>query len=627
MCGIAGLYSNKPVTDPGLLLEMRDTLVHRGPDDAGVWWSPDKRVGLAHRRLSIIDLTEAGHQPMSDPSGSVRIVYNGEIYNFQDLREELADNGCSFVSHSDTEVLLQAYRRWGTDCLQHLNGAFAFALYDSAEELLFLARDRAGEKPLFYSWERGEFRFASEMKALMADPALPRRVSLEALDLYLAYGYVPGERCILEHVHKLAPAQAMKLSLRSGELQVWQYWHLPGPEGAGTVSEDELTGQLQQLLQDAVQRQMVADVPVGVLLSGGLDSSLVTALATASSARQVKTFTVTFPGHGAYDEGPYARLTAKHFGTDHTELVAQPATVDLLPELARQFDEPVADSSIVPTYLVSKLIREHCTVALGGDGGDELFGGYPTYNWIFRHERIRRLAPAAVRNLLSAGAKYFLPTGFKGRNFIVGCGGSLPNCMANFNLRFDEALRLQLLPALAARYRGTFPGLSPERYKAGMWQNIHGLPGEAMALDFKTYLPDDILVKVDRSSMMNSLEVRAPFLDYRVIDFAFRRVPNSLRADRSRRKILLRKLGERLLPPLLDTKRKQGFVMPLGSWFKGEWGSGLRGILLDSAGSFFDRKTVERLWQGQENGLNNTERLFSIAMLELWRQQYKIELP
>lgn len=624
MCGIVGIYSKSPISDRGLLARMRDTLAHRGPDDAGLWWSQDRCLGLAHRRLSIIDLSPAGHQPMADQTGRLQIVFNGEIYNYQDLRRELESRGHTFRSQSDTEVLLEAYREWGTDCLPHLNGMFAFCIYDHSEECLFLARDRAGEKPLFYTYNSERFTFASELKALMADPAFSKKVDLDALEFYLAYGYVPGELCLLAGVHKLPPAHAMKFSLRTHDLKVWQYWQLPYPEDRVTATTEELTEELKHLLKDAVRRQMVADVPVGILLSGGVDSSLVTAAATSVSPGKVQTFTITFPDYIEYDEGPYARLVAEHFGTEHTELVAEPATVELLPLLARQYDEPMADSSMVPTYLVSKLIRQHCTVALGGDGGDELFGGYPAYHWTFKQELVRTFFPAFLRNAISIAAEKILPVGLKGRTYLMGCSGGLPQAMAHFNLFYDVTVRQRLVPALRGRPQDLIG--SPEQYKIGRCQTERGLPGMAMSLDFQTYLPDDILVKVDRASMLNSLEVRAPFLDYRIIEFAFRKVPNVLRVNHSQRKILLRHLGSRLLPSSLDLHRKQGFMLPLSDWLKGNWGRYMMDVLFGADDSIFDNKMVRRLWKGQECRFHNTERLFALVMFELWRKNYKVNL-
>src|SRR5687768_4730940 len=418
MCGFVGIASAHSEVDTSTLVRMRDTLEHRGPDAAGVWRSPDGGVGLAHRRLSIIDLSAAAVQPMADGADTLRIVYNGEIYNYRALSHELVRRGNRFRTASDTEVILEAYSAWGIDCVSQLRGMFAFALYDIPNRRLFLARDRAGEKPLFYWHARGQLQFASELKALLLHPDTPRTIDREALELYLACGYVPGTRSMLQGVHKLPPAHALTYDLASDRLEVWKYWTLPEPRPAPADAET-LTRELEELLDDAVRGQLIADVPIGILLSGGVDSSLITAMAARASAEPVRTFTVSFPGHGRYDEAPHARLIADHFGTTHTQIRAEPATVELLPKLAAKYDDPLADSSMVPTYLVSRAIRESATVALGGDGGDELFGGYEPYRWIVQQESVRQLVPAGVRHGIGTAVEQLLPVGFKGRNYVL----------------------------------------------------------------------------------------------------------------------------------------------------------------------------------------------------------------
>lgn len=534
MCGFVGIASKVPLQRVDQLLTMRDTMIHRGPDDAGVFLSQDGRIGLAHRRLAIIDLSPGGHQPMTDIAGEIVIVFNGEIYNYRELRRELEDRGHRFRTVSDTEVLIEAYRAWGEDCLAHLNGMFSFCLCDQKNQRLFLARDRAGEKPLFYEYGNGRFVFASELKALMADPEQPRRLDLNGLEFYLTYGHIPGSYCILKDVHKLPPAHAMTVDFNLSELRVWQYWHVPPPCLDHAVSTDLLLEELEEVLRDTVKRQLVADVQVGVLLSGGVDSSLVTALAASTSSKPLRTFTIAFPGYGPYDEGPYARIVADHFGTEHNELVAKPASIELLPTLAKQYDEPMCDSSMVPTYLLSRLIRQHCTVAVGGDGGDELFGGYYNYEWLLYQDLIRRFVPRSFRQAVKAAALR-LPVGFRGRNGLLGLGGGLADAMAASGLFFDARTRQCLLnPLKEKRDLITIP----EAYKAGLCDLKREVPGFGMVADFRMYLPDDILVKVDRASMLNSLEVRAPLLDYRIIEFAFGRVPNHLRVTTKGRKIL-----------------------------------------------------------------------------------------
>jgi len=628
MCGIVGIAKARERADLALVESMRDTMTHRGPDDRGSWSSPDGRVAFGHRRLAIIDLSPKGHQPMLSRDGKVCITFNGEIFNYLDLRDELRRLGHSFDSESDTEVLIEAYAEWGAEALKHLNGQFAFAMYDDARKRLFVARDRAGEKPMFYRHQNGTFAFASELKALMADPSLQRRVDLQSLNHYLAFGYVPGERCMLDGVQKLPQGNALTYDLENDAVDVWPYWQLPQPSSNGEVvpveRADALVDELHELLKDAVRRQMIADVPVGILLSGGVDSSLVTAMAAEVSSRPVKTFTVSFPGHGVYDEAEHARLVAKHFGTDHSELVGEAGTVDLLPQLAAQYDEPMADSSMLPTYLVSKLIRRDATVALCGDGGDELFGGYMHHAWVQKQQRMRAWFPRPLRRVAGAAASALMPVGMRGRNWIVGFTSDLQESIAHVNIYFDSNARARMLAPIWRSLGGA--ALAPEVGKVALCDRELSPLQQTTRVDFMTYLPDDILVKVDRASMLTSLEVRAPFLDYRIIEFAYGRVPDSLRATDSGRKLLLRRLAQRVLPPEFDAVRKQGFSIPLGSWFKGEWGATIESILSEADLALFDRKAIGDLIAGQRRGLSNTHRLYALTMFELWRRTYAVSV-
>lgn len=622
MCGIVGAAASAGGLE-GLPLEVQcDAMSHRGPDQRGLWWSGDRRVGLAHRRLSILDLSERGTQPMTSADGTVTIVLNGEIYNHKDLRARLQRLGHRFRSGTDTEVLLAAYHSWGRDCLAQLRGMFAFAIHDAEASVVFLARDRAGEKPLFYHHAQGRLSFASELKALLLDSSIPRRLDIDGLHEYLAYGYVAGGRSILHGVRKLPAGHAAVYDLETDSLRVDPYWQLPSA-APGEEDDEALADQLEGLLSEAVQEQLVADVPVGVLLSGGLDSSIVTALAARLSSSPVRTFTISFPGHGSYDEAPHAQLVADYLGTRHTRLDAEPATVDLLPTLARQYDEPLADSSMIPTYLVSQRIREHATVALGGDGADELFGGYPHYNWLHWQDRLRRGIPRVVRRGVSE-ASLRLPTGMRGRNHLVGLRGDAAEGLSRINLYFDELQRSRLLSPLgdrAARIE------TPEARRGAAVSPAQTLLQQATRLDFQQYLADDILTKVDRASMLCSLEVRAPFLDHRVINFAFGRLPDRLRATARFRKILLRKVGSRLLPQALDLRRKQGFSIPLHHWFKGQWGEYMREVLREAPVTLFDQNAIESLFRQQEKGRANGQRLFSLTMLELWRREYGVGSP
>jgi asparagine synthase (glutamine-hydrolysing) len=624
MCGIVGSVAVRGGLSLDAVIAMRDTLRHRGPDDEGAWCSADRRVALGHRRLAIIDLSAAGRQPMADAANDLQVVFNGEIYNYRELRRELEDLGHRFRTATDTEVILEAYREWDLDCLRRLNGMFAFGLYDSRVERLLLARDPAGEKPLFYRASGESIHFASELKALFSDAACPRVMDLEALEHYLAFGYVPGRNCLVHGIDKLTQGHALSFELRSGDLHTWPYWTLPvAASNSSTASDEDLIDRAERLLADSVRSRMIADVPVGVMLSGGVDSSLVTAMAARASSQPIKTFTVTFPGHGAFDEGPFARMVARYFGTEHVELVAEPATVDLLPTLARQYDEPIADSSMVPTYLVSRLIRREATVALGGDGGDELFGGYPHHSWVQQQARTGAWMPKPLRDVARAATTTLIPVGIKGRNYLLGLTAEAPANLVQFNIMFDADARRRLLRPV----RGdAAPNDAPEQYKAALCRPDESVLRQITALDFQTYLVDDILVKVDRASMLCALEVRAPFLDPKLISFAFEQVPDRLRANARERKILLRRLAQRLLPSSLDLTRKQGFALPLSNWFKGDWGRVLKDVL-SGPGALFDQQTVSQLLKGQHFGFANTHRLFALGMIELWRREYRIEIP
>lgn len=620
MCGLVGIASASPSSDRTWLRSARDTLIHRGPDDAGEWWSQDGRVGLAHRRLSIIDLSPGGHQPMHMEACGLTVIFNGEIYNFRDLRTDLEQRGYKFRSHSDTEVLLAAYDAWGTECLARLNGMFAFAVYSAHAQTLFLARDRVGEKPLFYRLSNGTLHFASELKALMADRSLPRCIDSQALDCYLAMGFVPSDRCILQGFNKLPPAHALIFDLTEGTARRWQYWHMPEADGQsvnGVSGEAQLLDELETLLEDAVARQMVADVPVGVMLSGGVDSSLVTAMAVRHSSK-VCTFTIGFPGHGALDESDYARLIARHFGTTHTELVAEPSTADLIPLLAGQFDEPMVDSSMIPTYMVSKLVRQHCTVALGGDGGDELFGGYGHYSRLLWMQRHCGRIPHSLRQLLALAAERVLPVGLKGRNWLQGFDVDLRQGLPLIASCFDATTRRKLLSQYASH------AIVAETIRSSRVPSEADLLQRATRMDFTDYLAEDILVKVDRASMLNSLEARAPFLDYRLIEFAFGKVPTHLKATPQEKKILLKRLAKRVLPTEFDRHRKQGFSIPLAHWLKAGPFRELFWDVLSDPECLFDRRTVRSLMKGQDRGCSNGERLFALVQFELWRRKYDV---
>lgn len=617
MCGLVGVCSSRGPLDLDWISKGGASISHRGPNAAGEWRSEDRRVGMAHQRLSIVDLSVAGCQPMHNLELGLTVVFNGEIYNHRQLRREFVELGYHFRSNSDTEVLLAAFSIWGRECVSRLTGMFVFAIYDDNSKKLFVARDRAGEKPLFYHHFEGVFRFGSELKSLLVDEDLSRELDMSALNQYLAMGYTSGEHSMVKGFNKLLPAHALEFNLHSNDLTIWRYWspeHSQVASNIITFNEQDTLDQLEVLLSDSVSQQLEADVPTGVLLSGGLDSSVIVALAAKSLERPVETFTVGFQGDKAHDESEHALLIANHFNTNHHLLNANPKdVVDIMKRLAYQFDDPIADSSMIPTFMVSNLVSKHCSVVLGGDGGDELFGGYSHYSHMLKMEKYFGHVPNLITNIISHGAKKILPAGFKGRSFLQRI-----NVNKRYSPYFDSHLRFKLLP-------------NNECFKsivmAGEGEKVGGsdLIYQASLADFENYLPNDILVKVDRASMVNSLEVRAPFLDHRVIEFAFNKVPSSEKVRGNDKKILLKKLAMRLLPDKFDYSRKQGFSMPTKRWLeKGPFRELVWSVLTDDQ-CMFDRKVINKLLVNQDRGYSNSERLFALTIFEMWRSSYKIK--
>jgi asparagine synthase (glutamine-hydrolysing) len=626
MCGIVGVISRSGAIDASLLDRQRDSMMHRGPDSCGSWISADARVAFGHRRLAIIDLSPGGHQPMVDPDTGNAICFNGEIYNFVALREQLMERGHTFRTRSDTEVILAAYREWNFDCVMQLSGMFAFALYDNARQQVLLARDRAGEKPLFYATASdGQLVFGSEVKALLLHPKVSRAASRHSLNEYFAYGYVTGENTMLKDVKRIMPGGRCVYDLNTGTSRFDRYWTLPEPScDVGEIPTQErserLVDELHALLRSSIEQQLVADVPVGVLLSGGVDSSIVSAIAAEVSQSKVRTYTARFPGNAQFDEGPFARMVAQHIGSEHIELEAKPATEDLLRRLAAQYDDPVADSSMIPTFLVTSEIRKHATVALGGDGGDELFGGYHRHPLQLRQEALRTRIPLPARQLVGAVAEKVRP-GIRGRNFLLSLAGDAGTSIASAGRIFRDDERVLLSSAL--RTLTAFELTAPERIRMTMGAARHGILQRSTGVDFSTYMVDDVLVKVDRASMLTSLEVRAPFLDPRVIEFAFSRVPDALRATKHDRKILLRRLGARLLPAALDLKRKQGFSIPVDDWFRGTWNELLQAEE-EHESILVDREAIRSYGRQLTDGRSVGDRLFSLIILRLWERAYSI---
>jgi asparagine synthase (glutamine-hydrolysing) len=611
MCGIYGLIRRYNTIDLKHLTRQRDLLKHRGPSDSGTWVSSDGRIGLAHRRLSILDLTAAGHQPMTSQDGRFVIVFNGEIYNHHELRQELRELGHVFYTGADTEVLLCAYIAWGEEFLVRLNGMFAFSIHDRGTAhvppTLFMARDRAGKKPLYYFLDKNHLEFASELKAIYHRTG----ISLSALNFYLALGYVPGDHCILEGVKKLPPAHAAKLDLSTFDFRVWRYWSLPPNRPEQGVDGESLADEAGKLIEDATRLRLQADVPVGVLLSGGLDSSLIVAAAAHVSSAPVRTFTVSLPG-SPLDESVHAKQVSHHFGTEHHEIALENSGLDVLDEIAQFIDEPIADSSLIPTFLVSKLTRQHVTVALGGDGGDELFGGYKDYSTsLVDQYRFGWLPQSALS--IAATASSFLPAGIRGRNRIASMKCGPLQQMIWGRPYFDKALRQRILSRDACAELGQELD-APERFLLGLYDTGFDPIDRMTRTHFGSILPDDFLVKVDRMSMAVSLEMRAPLLDYRLVEFAFGRIPSEWKVNGGDTRRVQKILASKWLPSELDIKRKQGFSIPFEEWLRGLGEKKLRQYFTSLPESI-NHIELENLIKGLGRGRTNGARLFALMML------------
>jgi asparagine synthase (glutamine-hydrolysing) len=623
MCAIIGCVLNLKSNSKNYfkwLTEGLDLMAHRGPDHKGIWWSDNDQVGLGHRRLSIIDLSSLGKQPMENSIKNLTIVFNGEIYNYKELRHTLIEKGHHFNSLTDTEVILNAYQEWGTDCLCKISGMFAFAILDKKNHIFFCARDRAGEKPFFYSFLNNNFFFASELKVFLKSNLFSKKINHQAMDCYLAYGYIPGELCIAEDIKKLPPAHALIFDINKKIVKIWKYWELSKFKISKNVDKNinELINEFEILLEDTVKKQMVADVPVGVLLSGGIDSSLIATMA-ARTSQKVKTFTVGFEKYKEVDERNYARIIANYLGTEHLEIEAGDISLDLLKKLAYQYDEPVADSSILPTYLLSSLVKKHCTVALGGDGGDELFGGYKHYDKLLWRNKYSKWLPKSLRKLTSKISHDLLPIGFRGRNWLQSLASDINLKLPLIPTFFDSKTRRDLVrnSSWITNAENIFQDRVPK--------DIDFL--ERMTrMDFENYLPEDILVKVDRASMLNSLEIRSPLLDQKIIEFAFGKVSSSLKTNTQERKIFLKKLTKKILPAEFNQQRKQGFAIPLFNWLQsGTWRNFFEEILFNEH-CIFEKKIIDKLFYGLDRGYSNSERLFSLVLFEIWRREYKMVL-
>ncbi len=628
MCGICGYVyrQSKGCPDLSKLKWSNETLRHRGPDDRGMVVLDNAALGMS--RLSVIDLT-TGHQPMANEDKTCWIVHNGEIYNFLELRQELEALGHSFRTRSDTEVILHGYREWGPDCVPRLRGMFAFAIHDGKSEKrggsdrLFLARDRVGKKPLYYYRDADRFVFASEIKAILAHPGVPCRINRRVIPLFLAYGYVPAPHTIFEDIHELPPGHI--LIVKNGDITVREYWdvnypHVPEPR----VSVPETIEQLRNLFQEAVQLRLISDVPLGAFLSGGLDSTAVVACMARLTDQPVKTFAIGFADDPSFNELDHARKAARAYGTDHHEFVIRPDAIDLLPKLVWHYDQPFADSSAIPTYLVSKLTKEHVTVALTGDGGDELFAGYERFaaarlaEVYCRTPKVVQAGLALLMNTLPESTRY---DGFvrRARRFLE----YAPLPLARRYLGWVGIFDLDFIGELLAYQSDS----SPTSHFQSYFDRVEDVDpiGQLLYVNAKTYLPGDLLVKTDRMSMANSLEARCPFLDHTLLEFAAQ-IPSRLKLRGLTTKYILKEATKGFVPQEIINRRKHGFGVPVGRWFRTDLREYVREMVLSPQAvkrGYFKKETLERLIGEHQSGKrDHGHRLWTLLTFEMWHRMF-----
>jgi len=612
MCGIAGYINLEGYRDARLIDAMCQVIRHRGPDEQGTWVG--EGVALGMRRLSIIDLA-GGHQPIFNEDESILVVFNGEIYNYRELQVTLRACGHQFRTDSDTEVIVHAYEEYGDECVKHLRGMFTFALWDRKRQRLLAARDRFGKKPLNYYWDGQQLIFGSEIKSIL-EAGIPREINHQALDEYLTYRYVPSPKTLFKDVMKVPPAHI--LVYEDGQVHTSRYWELSYEP---TCNDDEETAaeRTLALLKDAVQVRLMSEVPLGAFLSGGVDSSVVVALMSELMEQPVKTFSIGFE-EDDYSELPYARQVAQRFGTDHHEFLVKPDLIAVLPQLVWAFDEPFADSSMLPTYYVSKLAREHVTVVLSGDGGDEIFSGYQHYA---REYAIGRIPPF-IQRLVGYGSQ-FMPDGMRGKRRLHDLLKDYGTRSIQANMILSEVARATMYsPEYFANVRdfNPFEPVLNEYRKA----QHRDMATRMQFVDARVYLPDDIMVKVDKASMLNSIETRAPLLDQYLAEYVTSLSPR-VRMRNGTLKYLLKKVAADLLPPDILTRRKQGFAAPITNWFSGDLANFAR-ELLDSPRArqrnIFNPEFISMLLQPESSKklANYGSAIWSQLCLELWFQTY-----
>ena len=632
MCGIAGFIDYKNNSSAEILRQCADTLKHRGPDGSGYEFleTGNCQVGLGHRRLSIIDLTNAAGQPMWYKNYC--IIFNGEIYNYEEIKSELRATGHEFVAHSDTEVILHAWEQWGTAMLQKFIGMFSFAIYDKEQHKLFACRDRTGVKPFLYSWHDGLFLFASELKAIAAHPAFEKQINIDAAAAFMQYGYVPTPHCIFQNTCKLKPGHYLEFDIASATFHITQYWNVYDAynKPALNISLPDAIDQTEKILSDAFQYRMVADVPVGVFLSGGYDSTCVTALLQKNNTEKIKTFTIGVPDAGL-NEAPYAKEIAAKLGTDHTEYYCtEKEALDIIPELSFHYDEPFADSSAIPTMLVSRIAREKVTVALSADGGDEIFAGYNRYDYVMKYGKKLQSMPAFMRKGFAAlmneipansipvlNKKYLFHSRYeKIKSFLK--NPSEQNILMSLVQHMDAADISKLFKNKTQKVHTSFESeeLKPEFFST--------LPF-IMAIDYQTYLPDDILQKVDRATMSASLEGREPFLDHRIIEWAAQ-LPMEYKYNKGNKKFIIKEIVHKYIAAETMNRPKMGFGIPVATWLSGP----LRPLVdqyFDASfvknQNIFNYDEINSLKNAFYNGkLEKAEKIWFILMFQMWYDRW-----
>jgi asparagine synthase (glutamine-hydrolysing) len=645
MCGITGFLGGTGKDMNASINSMTKTLVHRGPDNSGVWLDMESAIAFGHRRLAIVDLSPTGHQPMASPSLRYVITFNGEIYNHLDLRKMLeCGGGTRWRGHSDTETLLAGFDVWGIQgTLERVNGMFAFAVWDKLTRVLTLGRDRMGEKPLYYGWQGlgsdAVFLFGSELKALRAHPSFESEINRGALNLQLQHGCIPSPYSIYKGISKLNPGTLISVSSQQREPKIWVYWSGAQVAESGVAcsfagNAEQAVDTLEVLLKDAVRQQMIADVPLGAFLSGGVDSSTVVALMQAQSTRPVKTFTIGFNEEG-YNEAAHARDVAKHLGTEHTELyVTAKQARDVIPLLPMLYDEPYSDSSQIPTFLISKLARQHVTVSLSGDAGDELFCGYNRYQITANLWSKLAAVPLPIRKLAARGLTSISPklwdktagalVGFVPRSAqVANVGEKLHKGAAVLASQSANALYLGLVSHWQDTATVILDGQVLPTMLSGSMPALNGLDDvqRMMALDMLTYLPDDILTTVDRAAMGVSLETRVPFLDHRVVEFAWS-LPQSMKLREGQSKWALRQVLYRHVPRALFERPKMGFGVPIDTWLRGplrDWAEDLLSEARLKREGFFHFAPIRQKWSDHLSGRRNWQHhLWDVLMFQAW---------